>query len=175
LAKRIENNPDLLAKSRIFVVKAHGSQKYGDKPYIDHLESVVEILKPYGIQAQILGYLHDVVEDTTIGLDDIREEFGDFITMAVSLLSDEPGKNRKQRKERTYKKLATVTADLELVLIVKVADRLANVRTCIDFDKKKLLKMYRDEQSVFRTSAYRPALCDELWSELDLLLNQNQS
>ena len=95
--------------------------------------------------------------------------------MAVSLLSDEPGKNRKQRKERTYKKLATVTADLELVLIVKVADRLANVRTCIDFDKKKLLKMYRDEQSVFRTSAYRPALCDELWSELDLLLNQNQS
>jgi len=54
----------IIEKSRDYAITAHGEQKYGDKPYIHQLEAVVKILEPYGSEAKLIGYLHDVAEDT---------------------------------------------------------------------------------------------------------------
>jgi (p)ppGpp synthase/HD superfamily hydrolase len=157
-------------QARAFAVAAHGDQAYGEHPYVFHLDAVAAIAAPFGEAAVVAAYLHDTVEDTQASLQEITEQFGPEIAACVALLTDEPGENRKERKGKTYAKLAQVTGPLELALIVKAADRLANVRACVKERNERLLQVYRGEHPVFRQSAFRPGLCDALWSELDELL-----
>jgi hypothetical protein len=98
----------MLDDARSFAVTAHGSQMYGARPYVFHLDAVVGLLTPYGVEAQIVGYLHDVVEDTAVTEDEVRKRFGHLVGECVSLLTDAPGANRAERKAGTYARLATV-------------------------------------------------------------------
>lgn len=165
----------MLDKSRQFALQAHGDQRYGKHPYSYHLDAVAEILQPYGEVAQVIGYLHDVVEDTAVELEQIAAEFNEFIANAVAILTDEPGNNRKERKQKTYLKMSQVDKELEIALLVKVADRLANVRAGVHFNELQKLQMYQMEHPLFTQSVYRDALCDELWSELNRLLGETNS
>lgn len=159
-----------LAAARSFALTAHARQRYGERPYAFHLEAVVELLSPYGSEAQIIGYLHDVVEDTAVTADDIRTRFGDLVADCVNLLTDSPGASRAERKAATYARLATVAGRSELALVVKAADRLANVRSCVADQRHRLWNVYHDEHPGFRQAAYRARLCEPLWAELDDLL-----
>lgn len=159
-----------VAEAREFAVRAHGHQRYGEQPYAVHLDAVAEIAAPFGETAQVVAYLHDAVEDTAATIDDVRARFGAAVAECVSLLTDAPGANRKERKAKTYARLADVRGEAELALIVKAADRLANVRACVRTGNQGLLAMYRGEQVTFRTAAYRAGQCDELWQELEQLL-----
>jgi len=152
--------------AREFAIKAHGKQMYGEKPYIAHLDAVAEILKRYGDNAITIGYLHDVLEDTETTKEDIAQEFGIFIAECVALITDEHGENRKERKAKTYKKLATIGAEYSIALVVKTADRLANVSSCYAEKNWSLLKMYQKESVEFKLAVYRLGLCDELWQKL---------
>jgi len=170
-----QNIPDIdtenpVQKAREYAMRAHGQQKYGDKPYVFHLDQVVELLKNHGEEAQVIGYLHDTVEDTEATLTEIRREFGALVATCVDLVSDAPGPDRKSRKAKTYARLAKVSGPSELALVVKAADRLANVRMCIKENNCDLLRVYQQEQSVFYRSAFRAGLCDEFWTELRRLL-----
>lgn len=158
--------------ARAFAIAAHGDQMYGERPYVFHLDQVVENLSEFSPVAQTVGYLHDVVEDTPTTLEEIAEKFGAFVSECVALLTDEPGANRKERKAKTYKKLAGVTGPAELALIVKAADRLANVKACVADGNVALWRVYRDEHPTFRTAAYRPDQCELLWQQLDQLLQE---
>ena len=160
----------VVAEARAFALAAHGDQKYGDHPYAFHLDAVVAILGRYGEDAQVIGYLHDVVEDTAVTLDHVRGRFGDRVANCVALVTDEPGPNRRARKTRTNAKLARVDREYELALVVKAADRLANVRASAGASSGSKLDMYRAEHPAFRQAAYRPGLCDELWEELERIL-----
>lgn len=128
------------------------------------------LLDEHGPQAQVIGYLHDVVEDTEFTCEDIETRFGKPVADAVAILTDEPGNNRKERKQKTYAKMSQVTGDLQIALIVKTADRLANVQASLETDRKDKLKMYQKEHSAFKTAVYRPELCDALWETLDAAL-----
>lgn len=158
-------------KARAFAVNAHGSQQYGERPYVYHLDAVASLLNPFGETAVVLGYLHDVVEDTPVTLEQVQAEFGELVASCVALLTDETGVNRRERKARTYAKLAEVSGVLEIALTVKVADRLANVKACVADGKTGLLNMYRSEHGAFRRAAFRVGNCDTLWFELDSLLD----
>ena len=141
----------MLDQARSFALAAHGSQMYGTRPYAYHLEAVVGLLSPYGSEAQIIGYLHDVVEDTEVTESDIRDRFGDLIAECVGLLTDTPGTSRAVRKAMTCARLATVSGPAELALVVKVADRLANVRTCVVDDQRRLWEV--SEKLIAQTEA----------------------
>ncbi|WP_295508913.1 HD domain-containing protein [Accumulibacter sp.] len=160
----------MLDDARAFALAAHGSQRYGDLPYSHHLDEVVALLSPYGREAQVIGYLHDVLEDTEVTDLDIRKRFGQLVADCVSLLTDLSGANRAERKRKTYARLTTVTGPTELALVVKAADRLANVRSCVRDDRRGLMIVYRSEHACFKRSAYRTGLCDPFWLELDALL-----
>lgn len=155
--------------ARDFAIHAHGGQLYGTRPYVVHLDAVAELAAPFGEVARCAAYLHDVVEDTEVPLDQVREVFGELVATCVELVTDAPGTTRKERKAKTYAKLALVSGPAELALVVKTADRLANVRACVADDKRDLWAMYQGEQAVFRAAVYRPSLCDALWAELDAL------
>jgi (p)ppGpp synthase/HD superfamily hydrolase len=163
---------DALTHARSFAVAAHGDQRYGDHPYSFHLDAVVDLLAAFGEQAQIVGYLHDVVEDTAVPLQTVRQQFGDRVADCVALVTDETGANRNERKTRTNAKLAAVSGENELALVVKAADRLANLRMSALGGAESKLEMYRREHSAFRQAAYRPGLCDELWREMDRILGE---
>lgn len=163
----------MINQARNFAQQAHGKQAYGAHPYVYHLDMVAGYLSAYGELAQVIAYLHDVVEDTEVSLQSIEATFGCFVAECVNLLSDEPAPTRQERKAKSYQKLATVTGDAELALIVKVADRIANVKTCILEQEDELFAIYVSEQAVFKASAYRPGLCDELWQQLEALFSSS--
>lgn len=156
--------------ARHFAIESHGHQRYGQQPYIAHLDAVAMLLTPYGEEAQVIGYLHDIVEDTPVTIAEIAEKFTPFISRCVGLLTDAPGESRKERKTKTYARLRGVEGDEQLALIVKTADRLANVTASFRDDNQRLLTMYADEHAVFESSVFRPDLCDPLWAELNSLL-----
>jgi guanosine-3',5'-bis(diphosphate) 3'-pyrophosphohydrolase len=160
----------MLHKARVFAVNAHGDQMYGEKPYIYHLDKVATLLVDFGEDAQIVGYLHDVLEDTETSYAEIEKIFGSLVANCVSLLTDELGDSRAERKAKTYAKLALVKGSHNLALIAKTADRLANVDECVTQNDQKLLSMYRQEHPKFKEAVFRPALCDRLWLLLDSLI-----
>lgn len=166
--------PSKLSAARTYALSMHGAQMYGPHPYSYHLDAVAATLAPYGLTAQVIGYLHDVVEDTGATIAEVSSRFGDEVAACVALLTDEPGANRKERKSKTYAKLAKVAGPEELALIVKVADRLSNVRACVADANRDLWNLYRSEHAVFKASAFRAGLCDELWFELDGLLSDDK-
>jgi (p)ppGpp synthase/HD superfamily hydrolase len=165
--------PEPVARARAFAVAAHGEQRYGDLPYSVHLNAVADTLALFGEEAQVVGYLHDVVEDTAVSLETLRAEFGERVAKLVALVTDEPGANRRERKARSNAKLAAVTADDSLALVVKAADRLANLRASATGGAGSKLGMYRREHPEFRRAAYRPGLCDALWREIDAIIEPN--
>ncbi len=157
--------------ARSFAIDAHGQQTYGDRPDSFHLDAVAALAAPYGEDAVVIAYLHDTVEDTEATPEDIEAQFGARVAACVGLLTDEPGAQRKERKAKTYAKLAQVNGGPnELALVVKAADRLANVRACLADRKRGLWEVYAGEHPVFKAAAHRKGLCDPLWAELDSLL-----
>ncbi len=154
-----EKKPTYEGMARDFAVMAHWGQMYGDKPYIVHLDDVANVARPYGELAVTVAYLHDILEDTKTTADELLRVFGAPVANAVLVLTDGSG-NRRERKERSHAKLR---ASSGLPLIVKAADRLANMRTGVKLD------MYVPEYPAFREAAFRPGLCDALWLEMDTI------
>lgn len=154
-------------KAREFAIAAHKNQMYGVHPYSYHLDAVASIVRKYGEMAETVAYLHDVVEDTDVTLDEIEKQFGSLVSRCVAILTDEPGKDRKERKSKTYAKMAKVTGEENLALLVKAADRLANVRASVADKNNKLIEMYKSEYPVFKSAVYREGLCEDIWRELE--------
>lgn len=162
---------DAVSGARAFAIKAHGDQKYSDEPYIGHLDHVVSILREYGFQSADLidaAYLHDVLEDTEITYDNLLESgFSALTCQLVQAVTDEPGKNRRERKAATYPKIAGWTD----ATILKLADRIANSRRASEPGKETYMKMYAKEYAAFRRALYRdtPATI-RMWVALDALM-----
>ncbi len=162
----------LLKEAKDLAYEKHFNQLY-DKanniPYSYHLEKVVEILKPYGYEAMIIGYLHDIVEDTDMEIDKIDKMFGSFISECVYLVTDEQGRTREERKEKTNLKLFKTKKEFEMALIVKSADRLANMRESYITKNEKYFKRHKNEFYEFKKSVYRKNIADDIWKELEEL------
>jgi (p)ppGpp synthase/HD superfamily hydrolase len=162
--------------ARTMAVAAHGDQRYGEQPYSDHLEEVVAVLHRFGASLEneatapllVAAWLHDSVEDTALGHEEVAVTFGPVVADLVWRVTDEPGRNRKERKAATYPKIA---AD-ETAILLKLADRIANVESSIRYELR-LLEMYRKEQQSFQ-AALRPhcqsELAERMWAALDELL-----
>lgn len=157
-------------RARQFALERHAGQLYGNYPYSFHLDEVAKIASAYGEEAIVVAYLHDVVEDTSTDLDEIESEFNGFIARCVGILTDEPGASRKERKAKTHDKMAKIQGDLELALIVKASDRLANLRACVAEDNEKMLMKYKEEHVKFREAVYRANLCEPLWQEIEEII-----
>ncbi|MFM7541536.1 MAG: HD domain-containing protein [Planctomycetota bacterium] len=165
----------LVKKARDFAEKAHADQKYGMGPYLRHLEDVAAIAAHHGPEAMAISFLHDVLEDVKgCSIEQLEEQFGHKIAKCVAICTDEPGETRMERKQRTNLKMAAVSGEWEVALVVKAADRLANVResarSALLDPGNKHLPRYRTEHPEFRKAAHRPGLCDAIWEELDRLL-----
>jgi guanosine-3',5'-bis(diphosphate) 3'-pyrophosphohydrolase len=157
-------------KARVFATVAHEGQTYGPgESYMVHLDAVAALVGDDDT-TKAIAYLHDVVEDTPVLLAVVKEIFGPFVAECVAILTDEPGINRKERKAASHAKLAKVEHSHFVALVVKAADRTANVAACARKGNAGLLQMYWREQEAFKAAAYRPGLCDHLWDRIEAAL-----
>nr|WP_322623869.1 HD domain-containing protein [uncultured Flavobacterium sp.] len=162
-------NRSFLQKARDFAINSHGDQKYGDYPYEIHLGHVVNVLLRFGVmpdtECQInlmaAAWLHDVLEDTPVTYEQIEAAFNPEIARIVHSVTDEPGNTRRERKEKTYVKLAQNPDGV----IVKLADRIANVEFSLVHGNIDLLDMYQKEQPGFE-AAIKAALNTPLYNAL---------
>ncbi len=156
-----------VGRARAFAIAAHAGQLYGDRPYLSHLDAVAESVSRFGRIAQVVAYLHDIVEDTDATLVSVRELFGDLVADCVDLVTDSPEMSRRERKAAAHERLAGVTGSKELALIVKSADRLDNLINCLHSGDLKRWEMYLREHEAFLAAVYRPGLCESIWDRLD--------
>lgn len=162
-----------LEELKAWASKAHEKQKYDGHPYSKHLsdvEGVVSRFKHHFTPEQLLllrrcAWLHDVLEDTPVSFDQLRSVAGPVEASLVQLVTDEPGKNRKERKEKTYPK--TKTSPLAVAL--KLADRIANVENACE-TKYSLINMYKKEYPDFKKGLWQANLFSDMWEHLDKLL-----
>jgi len=165
---------ELLIKARAFAQKAHAAQIYGEiYPYYKHLEDVDKTLAEYGfteekdLDLRVAGWLHDIIEDTATSYSDIKREFGEAIAEIVYCVTDEIGRNRKEKKAKTYPKIRSNPKSV----ILKVADRISNVRFSKE-NKQPQMEMYRKEFPEFQYELRIYMQVDEMWDCLEKLLFQ---
>lgn len=154
-------------------IAQHGTQTYDGHPYYYHLEQVVDVLKEFGFTEDVYiisGYLHDTLEDTSISYNDIKKQFGLEVAEIVYAVTDELGRNRKERKLKTYPKIkANPNA-----IIVKLADRIANLRNSLKM-KPEMATMYSKEHTGFRDALYEESCeAEPMWKELEDILIINE-
>lgn len=163
--------PPRAQAARAFAVEAHGAQRYGAEPYAVHLDAVVANILRFDPNADAdtlaAGFLHDVVEDTPVTLDQVMERFGSRVAELVHAVTAEPGATRKERHQRTWPKVVETEGAVRL----KLADRIANVEACWAA-RSRLLFMYHQEYRQFRGGLYASATGVEqaMWAELDRLM-----
>ena len=158
----------LVNEARLVAVKAHSPQSYDAMfPYEKHLDDVVQILKDHGFSNRFLiaGYLHDVIEDGAVSFSKIRDYFGKPVAEMVFCVTDELGRNRQERKEKTYPKIRS-NPD---AIVIKLADRIANI------EHGGKVGMYKKEHDHFKQWLKIPEhnddeMIQELWRRLDQLL-----
>lgn len=167
---------NLIDKARQFAIEKHGNQKYGIEPYQVHLDHVFDIFKGLGIDDLTIGigcYLHDVLEDTNCTFEEIWKEFGWKVAQLVFLVTDEPGSNRKERKEKTYPK---INSSIDAILL-KMCDRLANASATKKYSPK-LFEMYKNEHEnfkrLFKYTIYSSTPIMTLTIELDNLFEDEK-
>jgi (p)ppGpp synthase/HD superfamily hydrolase len=160
----------LVDRAREFGAARHAraGQLYGGQPYSVHLEAVEKVLLSFGYTDPVLlaaAWLHDTKEDTGATSEELVALFGDEVAHIVDLVTDKPGKNRRERHTATYPLIA---AD-EKATVLKLADRIANVEACVAARDLGRLRMYQKEHGHFREVLWRPGTGD-LWDHLDGLL-----
>lgn len=154
--------------ARGFALCAHQGQRYGKDPYIMHLDMVHDVGVEFGATHNILvaSFLHDVLEDTNVPAVALEETFGRAIALLVQAVTTLPGRYRKERIKETYPLIRQ--SGYEAVFL-KLCDRIANVRACINTENKSLLSMYETEHPYFRSCLCRPGELATVWRTLDRL------
>ena len=134
--------PETLSKAYDFAVKAHKNQKRdsGD-PYLIHPVAVADILTDLKLDSATIatGLLHDTIEDTKATYTSVEKEFGKEVAdlvEGVTKISQLEGKVNKNSKAENFRKLILATSKDIRVLLVKLADRLHNMRTLSSINNK---------------------------------------
>ncbi|MBU3713559.1 MAG: bifunctional (p)ppGpp synthetase/guanosine-3',5'-bis(diphosphate) 3'-pyrophosphohydrolase [Ferruginibacter sp.] len=155
---------EILRAAFEMAVDAHKTmRRKSGEPYVLHPIAVAKICVEeigLGIRSTICALLHDTVEDTDISLDDVQREFGSEIAKIVdglTKISTVMDANTSQQAENFKKILLTLTDDPRVILI-KLADRLHNMRTMDSMKKEKQLKISSETIYVYAPLAHRMGL-----------------
>jgi guanosine-3',5'-bis(diphosphate) 3'-pyrophosphohydrolase len=156
----------------MFAVRNHGLQDYDGFPYHKHLQDVERVVLEYttDINLRVAAWLHDVLEDGPCNYGDLKKSFGETIAEIVYKVTDELGRNRKERKEKTLPK----TRKCPNATFIKICDRIANTENS---NKRghKMAKAYDEEYVFFRRSLKVENEHNALWLRLDTLMNYTNS
>ena len=152
---------DRLRRAYEMAKEAHAGQerKTGD-PYIKHPLAVALMLAEYGLDEDtiVAAFLHDTVEDTNVTLPQLAQEFGEEVALlidGVTKLDRVRYSNREQAQAATIRKMVVAMAQDVRVLLIKLFDRLHNMRTVYALREAKQLRVARETLDVYAPLAHR--------------------
>jgi len=180
------NFEELYPKAKKVAAEKHSKQEYGaGQSYTVHLAAVEAVLRRFGYNPDagseeerflaqrliVAAWLHDTVEDTDMTLADIIKDFGQPVAALVDGVTNEPGANRAERHKKTYPK----TRNTPNAIILKLADRIANIEASIrNYNKQKgssFLGMYAKEWENFKKELRTEGVADAMWEHLEKLMS----
>ncbi len=165
---------ELLMRAYRYSARAHtGQKRRSGEDYVVHCVQVARILADLQLDSTTIaaGLIHDVVEDTAITVQDVEREFGPEVAQIVDGLTkigNLPFTSKEERQAETYRKLLLSVARDARVIIIKLADRLHNMRT-LDWmpdDKKRLIA--QETRDIYAPLAHRFGMARVRWELEDL-------
>ncbi|MBE0069379.1 RelA/SpoT family protein [Thermoanaerobacterium thermosaccharolyticum] len=171
-----ENDINLIFKAYDYALKAHeGQYRNSGEPYIVHPVEVAMILTNLELDVSTIasGLLHDVIEDTSITYDDIKNEFGqeiaDLVDGVTKLGMIEYKSKVEQQAENMRKMLIAMAKDIRVIMI-KLADRLHNMRTLKYLSEEKQKEKAQETLEIYAPIAHRLGMSMIKWELEDLSL-----
>jgi GTP pyrophosphokinase len=156
--------------------KAHeGQKRKSGKPYFTHPYRVAEILADQMLDATTIaaGLLHDMAEDTSISIEQIEKDFGKEIALlvdGVTKLSRLTFTSKEEQQVESIRKMFLAMAKDIRVVIIKLADRLHNMRTLKFQDQKRQVPIAKETLDVYAPLAHRLGMMTIKWELEDLCL-----
>jgi GTP pyrophosphokinase len=148
-----------------------GQKRKSGDPYITHPLAVTTILAELGMDPATLmaGLLHDTVEDTEYGLDTLRRDFGDSVALLVDGVTKlDKVKFGEAAQAETVRKMVVAMAKDPRVLVIKLADRLHNMRTMRFLKREKQEQKARETLEIYAPLAHRLGMNTIKWELEDL-------
>jgi len=165
---------DLIARAYRFGVKAHAGQKRASgEEYMAHCVEVAKIITDLHLDTMSIaaGLVHDVVEDTLISVDDLRSEFGDDVATivdGVTKIGKVQFRSNTEQQVENYRKLLLSMAQDARVILIKLADRLHNMRTLEHLRPDKRRRIALETREIYAPLAHRLGMAMMRWELEDL-------
>jgi GTP pyrophosphokinase len=173
---------DLLARAYKFSEEAHrGQMRLSGEPFVTHCIEVAKILADLQLDSVTVacGLIHDVVEDTRITVPDVEREFGKEMAAIVDGLTKiaklPTGGTKEERQVESYRKLLLSIAKDARVIIVKLADRLHNMRTLDALPDEKRHRIAAETRDLYAPLAHRFGMAKMRWELEDLSFKHLES
>ncbi len=169
-----EGDAELLRRAYAYADEAHaGQRRVSGEPYITHPAAVGMLIAELGMDPATIAatLLHDVPEDTPRTADDVRKEFGDEIgrlVEGVTKLGRLQGQSRDAHQAENIRKMFLAMADDLRVVIIKLCDRLHNMRTLAPLPLEKQRRIARQTMEIYAPLAHRLGIWQIKWELEDL-------
>jgi GTP diphosphokinase / guanosine-3',5'-bis(diphosphate) 3'-diphosphatase len=169
-----EVDREFLTKAFAYAAKAHeGQQRRSGEAYIRHPWAVAKICAELRLDEETIAaaLLHDVVEDTEVAAVELRAEFGDEVASlveGVTKLTRVSFQSREHAEAENYRKMILAMAQDPRVILIKLADRLHNMRTIEFVPKQKQIQTSKETLEVYAPIAHRLGIHALKWQLEDL-------
>ena len=150
-----------LRSAEAFARQKHaGQRRKSGEPFVSHPLQVAQILAQEGLGADtvIAGILHDTVEDTSATVEEIRRGWGEDVAALVEGITKVEKATEDERRAETYRKLLLAAASDARVLVIKLADRLHNMRTVEALPPPSRKRVAKETLLVYTPIAHRLGL-----------------